>query len=110
MMSVAAGWKVISQGCGWAAWADAPAKTVAAAAALARNFLIALIISHFLAAVCAGISNSAGTGIPDSPKAGSNHTLIASARKERRKPCGIFARKCGYAFQTAKRPLPITGA
>jgi hypothetical protein len=42
-------------------------------------------------------------GIPDSPKAGSNHTLFPSARKERAKPCGIFARKRERAVSTASR-------
>ncbi|CAH2401945.1 hypothetical protein MES5069_30251 [Mesorhizobium escarrei] len=52
-MSVAAGWKVISHGAGWAAWADAPVNSVAAALARslapAKNFLIAVINSQFLA-------------------------------------------------------------
>ncbi|MFD1987603.1 hypothetical protein ACFSOZ_34860 [Mesorhizobium newzealandense] len=30
---------------------------------------------------------------------GSNHTLFPSARKERAKPCGIFARKRRCAFE-----------
>jgi hypothetical protein len=29
--------------------------------------------------------------------AGSNHTLIPTARKEQSKPCGIFARRSGAA-------------
>jgi hypothetical protein len=45
MMSVAAGWKLISQGFGWAAWAEALASIAATAPAPARNFLIAFIIS-----------------------------------------------------------------
>jgi len=69
-MSVAGAWKVVSQFTGWSAWADVPLKNVAAAPALARNlalarnFLIALIVSQFLAAVPARITNNAGTGIP----------------------------------------------
>ncbi|WP_210212447.1 hypothetical protein, partial [Mesorhizobium sp. M8A.F.Ca.ET.021.01.1.1] len=30
---------------------------------------------------------------------GSNHTLFPSARKERSKPCGIFARKLTWLFE-----------
>ncbi|MER8373426.1 hypothetical protein NKG99_19795 [Mesorhizobium sp. M1409] len=74
-MSVAGAWKVVSQFFGWSAWADVPAKNVIAAQALrslslagnlafARKFLIALIVSQFLAAVATRITNNAGTGIP----------------------------------------------
>ncbi|WP_245462307.1 hypothetical protein, partial [Mesorhizobium sp. M7A.F.Ca.CA.001.11.2.1] len=74
-MSVAGAWKVVSQFLGWSAWADAPAKNVIAAQAFrnlalagtlafARKFLIALIVSQFLAVVPTRITNNAGTGIP----------------------------------------------
>jgi hypothetical protein len=74
-MSVAGAWKVVSHSTGWSARAEPPAKNVAAAQvlrnpalagnlALARNFLIALIVSQFLAIVPARITNNAGTGIP----------------------------------------------
>jgi len=88
---------VVSHGCGWAAWADAPAKNSAAAPAvainlaLAGNFLIALFISRFLAIARKNIEQCRN-GNPGQSQAGSNHTLFPSARKERTKPCGIFAR------------------
>ncbi|WP_245464429.1 hypothetical protein, partial [Mesorhizobium sp. M8A.F.Ca.ET.021.01.1.1] len=74
-MSVAGAWKVVSHSTGWSAWADVPAKIVAAAQALrnlalarnlapARKFLIALFVSQFLAAAPTRITNNAGTGIP----------------------------------------------
>jgi hypothetical protein len=73
-MSVAGAWKVVSQFTGWSARADVPTKSVVAAPALARhlalarNVLIALIVSQFLAVAPTRITNNAGTGIPDSLK------------------------------------------
>src|ERR1700712_2306724 len=103
-MSVAGAWKVVSHGTGWSARADVPAKNAVAAPALARNlafarnFLIALFVSQFLATVPARIRTMPGRESRQS-QGGSNHTLFPSARKERRILCGIFARKLARFFR-----------
>jgi hypothetical protein len=102
-MSVAGSWKDTSHARGWSAWAAAPEKSTAEAAvpaknsALARNFLIALS-SPTSRDLVAPITDDAGIGNPGLSLGGSNHTLFPSARKERRKPCGIFARNAKAVF------------
>jgi hypothetical protein len=96
-MSLPAGWKFISHGAGWAAWAATVANSEATAPTPARHVFIALIISPAIGRK--QLEQCRSENPPGILMSGSNHTLFPSARKEHRNPCGIFAR--GWPFTAA---------